>query len=211
MASNPYTVEQHEQHEQPQNEPHNEEQREQREQLPQHFNDMPRNAQWLVLKHTGARFVVTHRYEEEPIQISLPYDMFWPHYVLVIVRYEFRLLPRRASGPEMIARFRLSLDPAIRQLPEWRNISAQHKAIFDRPGGYMAAEFEPFSQLKFKELRPSDNTYKLFCFLRRSGQPLETQPLETEFAPPWSKFDDQLLMEVLEKMQKVFLLPLCHM
>ena len=57
MASNPYTVEQHEQHEQPQNEPHNEE--EKREQLPRRFDEMPRDAQWLVLRHTGARFVIT--------------------------------------------------------------------------------------------------------------------------------------------------------
>ena len=190
------------------NEPQNEEKR---EQLPRRFDEMPRDAQWLVLKHTGARFVMTHRSQQEPYQLLLPSDVFWPYFVPVIVRYEFTLLPRRASGPEMIARFTLYLSQAIRQSPQWRNMSAQHKAIFDRPGGYMAAEFEPFSQLKFKELRPSDNTYKLFCFLRRSGQPLETQPLETEFAPPWSKFDDQVLMEVLEKMQKVFRLPLCHM
>ena len=190
------------------NEPQNEEKR---EQLPRLFDEMPRDAQWLVLKHTGARFVMTHRSREEPIYLGLPYDLFWPCFVPVIVRYEFRLLPRRASGPEMTARFCLSLDPAIMQLPEWRNMSAEHRAIFDSEGGYCAREFAPFSELKFKELRPSDNTYKLFCFLRRSGQPLETQPLETEFAPPWSKFDDQLLMEVLEKMQKVFRLPLCHM
>jgi hypothetical protein len=190
MAStaHPYTVEQHEQHE------------EQREQLPRRFDEMPRDAQWLVLKHTGARFVVTHRFQEDPLQINLPFDMFWPYFVPVIVGYEFRLLPRRASGPEMIARFTLSLDPAIRQLPEWRNMSAQHKAIFDRPGGYMAREFEPFSQLKFDE---PHHLGKRFCFLRR-GQ----QPQQTEVAPRWSRFDDSVLTQVREKMETVFRLPL---
>ena len=199
MASNPYTVrserdEQYEQHEQPQNE------EDRCEQLPQHFNDMPSHVQWLVLKHTGARFVVTHRFQEDPLQINLPFDMFWPYFVPVIVRYEFRLLPRRASGPEMIARFTLSLDPAIRQLPEWRHMSAQHRAIFDRPGGYMDREFEPFSQLKFDGFDDSD---KLFCFLRR-GQ----EPQHTEVASRWSRFDDSVLTEVREKMETVFRLPL---
>ena len=113
MAStvHPYTV---------QRERHNEQEKEEEEckQLPRHFDEMPRDAQWLVLKRTGARIVVTHRYREQPAQILLPHDVFWPYIVPVIVRYEFRLLPRRASGPEMIARFTLSLDPAIRQLPE---------------------------------------------------------------------------------------------
>jgi hypothetical protein len=196
MAStaHPYTVEQHEEHEQhEQNEPHNEEQC---EQLLRRFDELPRDAQWLVLKHTGARFVVTHRFQEDPLQINLPFDMFWPYFVPVIVRYEFRLLPRRASGPEMIARFTLSLDPAIRQLPEWRHMNAQHQAIFDRPGGYMAREFEPFSQLRFN----SFNSDKLFCFLR-TGQ-------NTEVAPPWSRFDDSVLTEVRGKMQTEFGLPL---
>ena len=163
---------------------------------PQHFNDLPRHVQWLVLQRTAARFVVTHRSRQEPIYLNLPYDMFWPHYVPIIVRYEFRLLPRRASGPKMIARFRLSLDPAIRQLPEWRNISPAHKAIFNRSGGYMAREFEPFSELRFN----SFNSDKLFCFLR-TGQ-------NTEVAPPWSRFDDSVLTEVRGKMQTEFGLPL---
>jgi hypothetical protein len=172
---------------------------EKREQLPQHFNDMNHDAQWLVLKHTGASFVVTHSSREEQAQIMLP--MGWPHFVPVIVRYEFRLLPRRASGPEMTARFTLYLDStAIRQSPEWRYMSDQHQAIFDRPGGYMAREFEPFSQLKFDGFDDSD---KLFCFLRR-GQ----EPQHTEIAPRWSRFDNSVLTEVREKMETVFSLPL---
>jgi hypothetical protein len=170
----------------------------QRERLPRRFDELPRDAQWLVLKHTGARFVVTHRFQEDPLQINLPFDMFWPYWVPVIVRYEFRLLPRRASGPEMIARFTLSLDPAIRQLREWRNMSAQHKAIFDRPGGYIAREFQPFSQLEFDGFDDSD---KLFCFLRRGQEHIEV-------APRWSRFDDDVLTQVREKMETVFRLPL---
>ena len=122
----------------------------------------------------------------------------------VIVRYEFRLLPRRASGPEMIARFTLRLDPAIRQSPDWRNMSrlmrAEHHAILDRAGAWKAAEFEPFSELRFDGFDDSD---KLFCFLR-TGQ----QPQHTEVAPRWSRFDDSVLTQVREKMETVFRLPL---
>jgi hypothetical protein len=215
MAStaHPYTVEQHEEHEQhEQNEPHNEEQC---EQLLRRFDELPRDAQWLVLKHTGARFVVTHRFQEDPLQINLPFDMFWPYFVPVIVRYEFRLLPRRASGPEMIARFTLSLDPAIRQLPEWRHMNAQHQAIFDRPGGYMAREFEPFSQLRYDE---PNHLGKRFCFLRRGGHGSghgsghrSGQPQHIEVSSLWSRFDDSVLTEVREKMETVFRLPMTRL
>jgi hypothetical protein len=175
--------------------------KEQRDRLPRRFDELPRDAQWLVLKHTGARFVVTRRTQEEPAQILLPNSIFWPYFVPVIVRYEFRLLPRRASGPEMIARFTLSLDPAaIRQSPEWRYMSAEDHAIFDRPVGYMAREFEPFSELRFDE---PHHLGKLFCFLRR-GQ----EPQHTEVAPRWSRFDDDVLTQVREKMETVFRLPL---
>jgi hypothetical protein len=176
----------------------------QRERLPRRFDELPRDAQWLVLKHTGARFVVTRHTQEEPEQISLPDSILWPYYVPVIVRYEFRLLPRRASGPEMIARFTLCLDPAIRQSPDWRNLSrlmrAEHHAILDRPGAWLAREFAPFSELRFDGFDDSD---KLFCFLRR-GQ----EPQHTEVAPRWSRFDDSVLMQVREKMETVFRLPL---
>ena len=190
-------LEQLEQHEP--NEAQNEEDR--CEQLPRRFDELPRDAQWLVLQRTGARFVLTHRSREEPIHLNLPYDMFWPHYVPVIVRYEFILLPRRASGPEMIARFRLSLDPAIRQLPEWRNISAENKAILNRPGGYIAREFAPFSQLEFDGFDGRHDSDKVFCFLR-------TGPRDFEVAPRWSRFDDSVLTQVREKMETVFRLPL---
>jgi hypothetical protein len=203
-AAHPYTVEM-EGHGEEDREEHEEKQREekhreeeQRERLPRRFDELPRDAQWLVLKHTGARFVVTRRFQEDPLQINLPFDMYWPYWVPVIVRYEFRLLPRRASGPEMIARFTLSLDPAIRQLREWRNMSDQHKAIFDRPGGYTAREFEPFSQLEFDGFDDSD---KLFCLLRRGQEHIEV-------APRWSRFDDDVLTQVREKMETVFSLPL---
>jgi hypothetical protein len=205
-AAHPYTV-QIEGHSEEENKGEREGEREgkreeeQRERLPRRFDELPRDAQWLVLKHTGARFVVTRRTQEEPLQIGLPNSMFWPYFVPVIVRYEFRLLPRRASGPEMTARFTLSLDPAaIRQSPEWRYMSAEDHAIFDRPGGYIAREFEPFSELRFDE---PHHLGKLFCFLRR-GQ----EPQHTEVAPRWSSFDDDVLTQVREKMETVFRLPL---
>jgi hypothetical protein len=194
-AAHPYTVQMEGRGEEDREE-HGEKQR---ERLPRRFDELPRDAQWLVLKHTGARFVVTRHTQEEPLQIGLPNSMFWPYFVPVIVRYEFRLLPRRASGPEMTARFTLSLDPAaIRQSPEWRYMSAEDHAIFDRPGGWLAAEFEPFSQLEFDGFDDSD---KLFCFLRRGQEHIEV-------APRWSRFDDSVLTQVREKMETVFRLPL---
>ena len=204
-AAHPYMV-QIEGHSEEENKGEREGKREeeQRQRLPRRFDELPRDEQWLVLKHTGARFVVTRRTEEEPAQISLPDSILWPYYVPVIVCYEFRLLPRRASGPEMIARFTLCLDPAIRQSPDWRNLSrlmrAEHHAILDRPGAWLAAEFEPFSELRFDGLDGSD---QLFCFLRR-GVP----PQDTEVAPRWSRFDDSVLTQVREKMETVFRLPL---
>jgi hypothetical protein len=74
---------------------------------------------------------------------------------------------------------------------------AEDYAILDSPDGWLDREFEPFSQLKFLDLG------KLFCFLRRGVQPQDTQ-----VAPTWSRFDDDVLMQVREKMETVFLLPL---
>ncbi len=163
----------------------------------QHLNNLPRDMQLLVLKHTAASFVLEHRSREQPAFIMLPNDLYWPYYVPVIVRYEFSLLPRTGSDPEMTARFILSLDSTeMKKLQAWRYISDAHKAIFDRPGAYMAREFEPFSQLRFN----SFNSDKLFCFLR-TGQ-------NTEVAPSWSRFDDSVLTEVRGKMQTEFGLPL---
>ena len=189
MAStvNPYTV----QSDRAKEEAHEEEEC---QQLPRRFDNMPRELQWLVLKRTGARFVVTHRARVEPVQVMLPRTFFWPYYVPVIVHYEFRLLPRRASGPEMIARFTLNLDAACQQLPEWRYLNSSHQALFLSRVAWLQRKFEPFSQLKFTNCA-GDETHKLFCFLRTSTQ---------EVAPPWSKFDEQMLIEVRDKMQTVF-------
>jgi hypothetical protein len=172
------------------------------QQLPHRFDDLPRDAQWLAIKRTAARFVVTRRSQEKPAQLLLPYTFFWPYYVPVIVHYEFRLLPRRARGPEMIARFTLNLDPAIQQLREWRYMSTEHQALFLKERAWLARDFEPFSQLRVQEIHARDDTNKsnnkLFCFLRTSGQ------RQREVAPPWSKFDDLLLKEVRDKMEKMF-------
>ena len=163
---------------------------------PQHFNDLPRDIQLLVLKHTAASFVVEHRSREQPAFLMLPND-FWPYYVPVIVRYEFSLLPRSNGDPEITARFTLSLDSTeMKKLQEWRNIRDASKAKFDQEGAYMALEVEPFSQLRFNRFY-SD---KLFCFLR-TGQ-------NTQVAPPWSRFDDSVLTQVRGKMHTEFGLPL---
>jgi len=178
--------------------------------LPSHFEDMDRDMQWKVLKHTGARFEVEHKSKVEPAQILLPNDIYWPYYVPVIVRYEFRLLPRRASGPEMIAKFTLFLDQAIREKPEWGYMvkNAQHKAIFDRPGAYIAHEFEPFSQLSFYG---HDDSYKLFCFVRIRGEHRSQESQHTEVALPWTRFDNSVLTQVREQMQDKFHLPLTEL
>jgi len=175
--------------------------------LPSRFEDMPRDLQWQVLKRTCVWFEVIHHSKVEPAQILLPNDIYWPYYVPVIVRYEFTLLPRRASGPEMIAKFSLWLDPAIRQLENWKFMNAQHKAIFDCRGAYVAWEFEPFSQLSFYG---PDDSYKLFCFVRGGGHGSQ-EPQHTEVAAPWTRFDISVLTEVREQMQTVFRLPLTEL
>jgi hypothetical protein len=194
--------------------------KEQRERLPRRFDEMPRDAQWLVLKHTGARFVVTGRSRAEQAQLLLPYTFFWPYYVPVIVHYEFRLLPLRASGPEMIARFTLHLDPAIQQLPEWRFMSTAHQALFLDGRAWLAREFEPFSELRVQELHARDDTNQLFCFLfcflctsrhRLDASAASSVASVREIALPWSKFDEQVLMEVRDRMQTVFRLQLQHL
>ena len=196
---NLYTVRRGQPNEQSNQQPN---EKEECQQLPRRFDEMPRDAQWLVLKHTAARFVVTRRSQEEPAQLLLPYTFFWPYYVPVIVHYEFRLLPLRARGPEMIARFTLNLDPAIQQLREWRYMSTEHQALFLEGRIWLSRKFEPFSKLTVQEQHggeaPNMSNNKLFCFVRKSGQQ------QREVAPPWSKFDDLLLEEVRDKMENVF-------
>ncbi len=107
----------------------------------------------------------------------------------------------------MIAKFTLYLDPPpipLRQSPECRLMSAADHAILDRPGGWLAHEFAPFSQLRFDGFDDSD---KLFCFLRR-GEHGSQEPQHTEVAPRWSRFDNSVLTQVREKMETVFRLPL---
>jgi hypothetical protein len=177
---------------------------EQRQQQRKVFLRLPRDTMCEVLKHTAASFVVTRRTREEPENISLPHWISWPNYIPVLVRYEFRLLPRRECGPEMIARFTLCLDPKIKQSPDWHKNSrlmtpADH-AILDRQGAWLAHEFAPFSELRFDE---PHTLSKLFCFLRRGEK-----PGDTEVAPRWSRFDDDVLKQVRRKMETEFRLPL---
>jgi len=164
------------------------------------FLGLPRDAKCAVLKHTAARFEVTCRTRVGPEEISIPNWWRWPYEIPVLVRYEFRLLPRRACGPEMIARFTLCLDPEIKQSEDWHKNSrlmtpADH-AILDRQGAWLAHEFAPFSQLRFDEPSPLS---KLFCFQRRGDQ-----QEDTEVAPWWSRFDDDVLKQVRQKMDTVF-------
>jgi hypothetical protein len=81
-------------------------------------------------------------------------------------------------------------------------MSTEHQALFLKERAWLARDFEPFSQLTVQEIHARDDANKsnnkLFCFLRTSGQ------RQREVAPPWSKFDDLLLKEVRDKMEKMF-------
>ena len=179
------------------------------------FLGLPRDAMCAVLQHTAARFEVTCRTRVAPEEISLPHWWRWPREMPVLVRYEFRLLPRRACGTEMIAKFTLCLDPEIRQSQDWDErsqiLSAAECAILDRQGAWLDHEFAPFWQLRFEEshhlgaevtessTNKQQHLSKRFCFLRRGEQ-----PEDTEVAPRWSIFDDDVLEQVREKMGTVF-------
>jgi hypothetical protein len=76
---------------------------------PSHFDELPRDVQMEVLRRTAASFVVTFNYVEDSVVLRR-YEV-WNRFAFVtmIARYEFRLVRRRASGPEMLARFTRAL------------------------------------------------------------------------------------------------------
>jgi len=65
-------------------------------------------------------------------------------------------------------------------------------------------EIEPFSLLKFDELKPGNGSKGLFCFLREHGP--------QSLAPQWSNFliNSEVLEQGREKMQNVFCQPFSH-
>ncbi len=177
---------------------------EQEEQTPPRgFRWLPRDLQMEVLRHTAARFVVTNKYEEDLAGLRRQSPSIRLRYVSVIVRYEFHLERRRASGPEMHAKFTKTLDPAWKLTDVWRSLSAADQAEIENWASHVD-EFESFNVLKFY-ISQTSHTDILFCFLRR--RPLVPRIL-VEVAPNWSRFPRSVLTDVRNKMETVFNLPL---
>lgn len=172
---------------------------EQEEQTPARgFQLIPRELQTKVLEHTAAGFEVTFKTVEDmrhkPPYLSLS---FLP----VVVRCEFKLERRRASGLNMHARFTQAVDPDFKDTPRWHSLSDVEQAEIE--AFRRKAEFESFQQLKVDENRDTD---MLFCFLR-GGPPR----MLVECAPMWSRFSRSVLTDVRKKMDTVFYLPLTFM
>ena len=185
---------------------------------PLRFHQLPREIQSLVLKHTHARFVVTHRTGVAPVWLAYnPHNsnpaatnraclLFWENrldFVPVVLRYEFNLQRRLADGPQMTARFSRWLDPALKQTNLWHSCPPKLQEGIERAAAQVV-EIEPFSHLKFDELKPGNGSKGLFCFLREHGA--------QSLAPQWSNFwiNSEVLDEVREKMQSVFGQPFSH-
>jgi hypothetical protein len=79
--------------------------------LPRRFDELPNDLQSLVLRHTAASFVVEFLDIEYHTRHDDADDRWHDWSIPVIARYEFKLARRRASGPEMFARFMRALDP----------------------------------------------------------------------------------------------------
>ena len=172
---------------------------------PRDFDTLPRDLQMEVLRHTAARFVVTFNTVAElrDMRQHSPWIRMQP-YLPVIVRCEFKLERRRASAPEMRARFTRAVDPAWKLTHEWLSFSAADQTIIER-WARLVAKFESFHVLKVYDI---SDTNMLFCFLRR--KPLMPRMI-VEVAPSWSRFPRSVLADVREKMETVFHLPLGSM
>lgn len=175
---------------------------EQEEQTPARgFQIIPRELQTEVLGHTAAGFEVTFKtvqdMRHQPPWLSLSS-------LPVVVRCEFKLERRRASGPNMHARFTQAVDPAFKLTPQWRSLSDLEQTKIE--AFRREAKFESFQQLKVDENRDTD---MLFCFLR--GGPPQMPRMLVQRAPMWSRFSRSVLTDVHEKMDTVFRLPLKFM
>ena len=129
------------------NEPENEE--EECKQLPRRFDQLPRDLQGEVLKHTHASFEVAHHMEVAQSTLGLYPERVngWLRrlpFVPVVLRYEFKLQRRLADGPRMTARFSRSLDPALKQTDLWQTCPRQLQAIIERAAARVL-EIEPFT------------------------------------------------------------------
>jgi len=81
---------------------------------PLQFHELPREVQSKVLKHTHARFEVTHHKEVEPLWLNtaansnrvwLQFFQWRLRFVPVVMRYEFNLQRLLADGHQTTARF----------------------------------------------------------------------------------------------------------
>lgn len=170
---------------------------------PRGFDRLPRDLQIEVLRHTAASFVVTFNYVEQSAVLRR-YAAWrrFDDFVDIIVRFEFTLEPRRASGLVMRARFTRAMDPAFKLRPEWGHISAADQADLEN-SVRREAVFEDFTELRYDDQRVDERGYPylLFSFLRLAG---------VEDAPGWSTFPASVLKDVREKLRMMFGVDLCY-
>jgi len=176
------------------------------------FEDLSRDVQSLVLKHTHAEFEITH-HTEVPQHLlghirlggggaANAWMRRLPN-VPVVLRYQFKLQRRLADGPRMIARFSRCLDPALQQTALWQTCPPALQARLEH-AARKVLEIEPFSELQYDGHGPGAEHW-IFCFVPTTGDPA--------YAPrAWTRFrrDSAVLDEVREKMRDVFGQPFTH-
>ena len=171
--------------------------------LPRRLDELPDDLQRLVRKHTAASFVVEgHRQE----YIGWLGDTNFRH-VPVILRYEFKLQRRLASGPQMQARITRRLDPAYKQTDTYRHAPQYFQDMLENEACKREQVLAPFSALRVKmrtRYRTGiDLTLGLLCFVRVHEGPYF--PVEThEFAYWWTECPLTVVAELREKLRTVF-------
>jgi hypothetical protein len=164
--------------------------------LPRRLDELPDDLQRLVRKHTAASFVVEHREPEELIGLS---DNTQFSLVPVILRYEFKLQRRLASGPQMQARITRRLDPVHRQSDKYTHAPKYFQDALE-DACKCEQVFAPFSALQVRMHKPFSG---LLCFVRGLDGPYF--PLEThELADEWTECPRTVVAELREKLRTVF-------
>ena len=102
--------------------------------------------------------------------------------VPVIVRYEFELQRRRASGPEIVARFTRFLDPKFKQTERWRGAAGTLGRLWRVR---RQAVFESVSALRVA----THGRLAEFHLVRREADGTE----KVEWSPCWSHFPTAML------------------
>ena len=162
----------------------------QRPDLPLRFDALPRNLQNMVLKHTAASFVVEWRTIE---QANLHGVYIGP--VPVISRWAFKLARRRASGPEMTAKFTKALDPQFKSTLDWRLISEPWQKITLEHWGELSDYHDNIKEVRV-DVNESDKHPSLLYFINRNA--------EVQKSHCWSGFHHNTLFEVRDKLLSEF-------